>query len=175
MVTHPEMKRYFMTIREAANLVLEAGGIGAGGEIFILDMGEPVKILNLAREVIRLSGFVPETDVPIVFTGIRPGEKLAEELQTEKEQLSKTQHPKIFIGRISPYPADAVSRALEKFLELYQMADDNLIRRYLNEFLPEAKLTEAIAENAEVLPVSDSQKQGEQAMGTFSGISPANA
>src|SRR5258706_153061 len=91
-VTHPDMQRYFMTIPEASQLVLQAGAMGAGGEIFILDMGEPVKIVDLARDLIRLSGLGPD-DVEIVFTGPRKGEKLAEELYQDEEQTAPTAHP----------------------------------------------------------------------------------
>jgi FlaA1/EpsC-like NDP-sugar epimerase len=99
-VTHPEMRRYFMTIPEACQLVLQAGALGRGGEIFILDMGEPVKIVDLARELIALSGLEEGEDVDIVFSGMRPGEKLFEELSTDAEHADRTRHPKIFVGRI---------------------------------------------------------------------------
>jgi FlaA1/EpsC-like NDP-sugar epimerase len=98
-VTHPEMTRYFMTIPEASQLVMQAGAMGAGGEIFILDMGQPVKIVDLAKDLIRLSGFEPGVDIDIAFTGMRPGEKLFEELATSSEFADKTRHPKIFVGR----------------------------------------------------------------------------
>jgi FlaA1/EpsC-like NDP-sugar epimerase len=101
-VTHPEVKRYFMTIPEACQLVLQAGSMGAGGEIFVLDMGEPVKIVDLARDLIRLSGLVPDTDIAIEFTGLRPGEKLFEELSCDAEHAEKTRHPKIFVGKFRP-------------------------------------------------------------------------
>jgi len=94
-VTHPDMERYFMLIHEACLLVLQAGAIGAGGEIFVLDMGKPVKIIELAKELIRLSGFEPDTDIPVVFTDPRPGEKLTEELITQTEEVIATQYPKI--------------------------------------------------------------------------------
>lgn len=98
-VTHPEMIRFFMTIPEAAQLVIQAGSMAQGGEIFILDMGKPVKIVDLARDLIKLSGFDPEVDMPIKFTGIRPGEKLYEELLTEEEGTSHTKHTRIFVAK----------------------------------------------------------------------------
>ena len=94
-VTHPDMLRYFMTVSEAAQLVLQAGAIGRGGEVFLLDMGNPVKIVDLARQMIRLSGLEPERDVTITFTGLRPGEKLVETLTGADERLARTDHPKI--------------------------------------------------------------------------------
>ncbi|MBI4250700.1 polysaccharide biosynthesis protein [Candidatus Uhrbacteria bacterium] len=94
-VTHPDMERYFMLIDEACLLVLQAGAIGAGGEIFVLDMGRPVKILDLAKELIRLSGYEPDKDIPIVFTDPRPGEKLTEELVTQTEKVAQTEYQKI--------------------------------------------------------------------------------
>ncbi|MBX3191400.1 MAG: polysaccharide biosynthesis protein [Labilithrix sp.] len=101
-VTHPEMQRYFMTIPEACQLVMQAGVMGEGGEIFILDMGEPVKIVDLARDLIRLSGFDPDRDIEIKFTGMRPGEKLFEEIAVDEENVDKTKHPKIWLpGRVS--------------------------------------------------------------------------
>ncbi|RKN85661.1 polysaccharide biosynthesis protein [Paenibacillus ginsengarvi] len=98
-VTHPDMIRYFMTIPEAVQLVIQAGSLANGGEVFVLDMGEPVKILNLAKDLIRLSGFEPNVDIPIHYTGIRPGEKLFEELLTNEEGLASTKHNRIFIGK----------------------------------------------------------------------------
>lgn len=97
-VTHPEIVRYFMTITEAVSLVLEAGAMGRGGEIFVLDMGEPVRILELAENLIKLAGFIPYEDINIIFTGLRPGEKLYEELLMDEEGLRKTDNKKIFIG-----------------------------------------------------------------------------
>lgn len=98
-VTHPEITRYFMTIPEAARLVIQAGAIARGGEIFILDMGESIKILDLARDLIKLSGFEPCEDIKIEFTGLRPGEKLYEELLLSEEGLGNTKHKKIFVGK----------------------------------------------------------------------------
>ena len=98
-VTHPEMIRYFMTIPEAVQLVIQAGAFAKGGEIFILDMGKPVKILDLARDLIRLSGFKLDEEIKIAFTGMRPGEKLYEEIMTNEEGTSATKHNRIFIGK----------------------------------------------------------------------------
>jgi FlaA1/EpsC-like NDP-sugar epimerase len=109
-VTHPEMRRYFMTIPEACQLVLQAGAMGEGGEIFVLDMGEPVKIVDLARDLIALSGLREGEDIEIEFTGSRPGEKLFEELSTDAEDADKTRHPKIFVGRLHA-PSREVTQA----------------------------------------------------------------
>ncbi|MGE5580517.1 MAG: polysaccharide biosynthesis protein [Bacillota bacterium] len=98
-VTHPEMKRYFMTIKEAVQLVLQAGTMGRGGEIFVLDMGKPVKIVDLAEQMIKLSGRIPYTEIPIVFSGVRPGEKLFEELLTAEEGTTATAHSQIYIAQ----------------------------------------------------------------------------
>lgn len=111
-VTHPEMKRYFMTIPEAVQLVIQAGAMARGGEIFVLDMGEPVKIVDLARDMIKLSGLEPDKDIHIKFTGIRPGEKLFEELLTAEEGSTATSHKRIFTAR--PALVDVV--ALEQEL-----------------------------------------------------------
>lgn len=101
-VTHPDMRRYFMTIPEACNLVLHTAALGQGAEIFILDMGEPVRIADLAEDLIRLSGLVPHRDVAIEFTGLRPGEKLFEELSVDAERADATRHPRIFVARARP-------------------------------------------------------------------------
>lgn len=111
-ITHPDMQRYFMTIPEASQLVLQAGAMGQGGEIFILDMGQPVKIVDLACDLITLSGLRPHVDIAIEFTGIRPGEKLFEELATDAEHADKTRHPKIFIGRTKPGNPAAIDTLL---------------------------------------------------------------
>lgn len=138
-VTHPDMVRYFMTIPEASQLVLQAGAIGKGGEIFILDMGEPIRIIDLARETIKLSGLRPYEDIDIIFTGIRPGEKLFEELEVTGENLTKTRHPKIFIGLISAYPPEVVNRALERLTILSRRGLDQEICKALQELLPESR------------------------------------
>ena len=139
-VTHPEMRRYFMTIPESAQLVLQAGAMGEGGEIFILDMGEPVRILDLAEEMITLTGLRPYVDMDVVFTGLRPGEKLFEELELSGEQIAKTRHPKIFIGKLNAYPPDEIERALRYLEELSRDGDGTAVRKFLNSILPEANL-----------------------------------
>lgn len=139
-VTHPEMRRYFMTIPEASQLVLQAGAMGEGGEIFILDMGEPVRVLDLAEEMITLTGLRPYVDMDIVFTGLRPGEKLFEELELTGEQIAKTKHPKIYIGKLQAYPADDVAQALRFLEELAREGDGTAVRKFLNSLLPEANL-----------------------------------
>jgi len=96
-VTHPEMRRYFMTIPEAVQLIIQAGAMGKGGEVFVLDMGEPVRIADLARDLIRLSGYEPDKDIKIVYTGPRPGEKLFEELINDGEAVHRTNHEKIMV------------------------------------------------------------------------------
>jgi FlaA1/EpsC-like NDP-sugar epimerase len=139
-VTHPDMVRYFMTISEAAQLVLQAGAMGAGGEIFILDMGEPVRILDMAKDMISLFGLKPYEDIDIVFSGMRPGEKLFEELQIDGERISKTKHPKIFIGRINTSPEAEVDEALARLRELSAPSQEKKLRAYLNQLLPEGQV-----------------------------------
>ena len=124
-VTHPDIIRYFMTIPEAVSLVLEAGAIAKGGEIFVLDMGDPVKITTLAENLIRMYGKVPYRDVEIKFTGLRPGEKLFEELLMDEEGLKKTENKKIFIGnQIDIDPADLLSK-LESLQEIAEENDND--------------------------------------------------
>jgi FlaA1/EpsC-like NDP-sugar epimerase len=140
-VTHPDMVRYFMTIPEAVQLVLEAGAMGEGGEIFVLDMGEPIRIFELAKDMIELFGLKPFDDIDIVFTGMRPGEKLFEELETEGEAISKTRHPKIFIGTLAAYPLEEIEAAVKRFEGYGVLGREQELRRFLNEFLPEARVT----------------------------------
>jgi FlaA1/EpsC-like NDP-sugar epimerase len=136
-ITHPDMQRYFMTIPEACQLVLQAGAMGKGGEIFVLDMGEPVKIVDLARDLIRLSGLEVEKDIEIRFTGIRPGEKLFEEIAVDAENVDKTKHPKIYVGRFRPHPLAEVERGLVLLSELSNSADVGAIKAAFKQVVPE--------------------------------------
>lgn len=134
-VTHPNIIRYFMSIKEAAQLVIQAGGIARGGEIFVLDMGEPVKIVDLARELIRLSGLEPEKDIPIKFVGLRPGEKLYEELLLDDEGIETTIHEKIFIGRPSQIEYSQVLKHLNSLKWALQKDREN-IKEILQKIVP---------------------------------------
>jgi FlaA1/EpsC-like NDP-sugar epimerase len=145
-ITHPEMQRYFMTIPEAAQLVVEAGLMGQGGEVFIFDMGEPVKIYDLAMNMIRLAGLVPGVDIPITFTGVRPGEKLYEDLFADQEQVKQTHHKKIMIGKVKKY---SLAEMQDLILELnsFEVIPDkesvkSIIRRVVPEYKPMEKMVE---------------------------------
>ena len=129
-VTHPEITRFFMTIPEAVSLVLQAGAFAKGGEIFVLDMGEPVKIDDLARNMIYLAGHVPDVDIKIIYTGLRPGEKLYEELLMEEEGLEKTKNNLIYIG----HPTKPDESFIDRLESLRRLANDNNadIRQYVS-------------------------------------------
>ena len=136
-VTHPEIIRYFMTIPEACMLVLEAGAMGEGGEIFIFDMGSPVKIVDLARKMIRLAGYIPEVDIKIVYTGLRPGEKLYEELLNHKEVNIKTHNPKIMIAKVQEYEYEIVDTQIEELIKYSFMCKNFLTVSLMKKIVPE--------------------------------------
>ncbi|WP_429884712.1 polysaccharide biosynthesis protein [Geoalkalibacter halelectricus] len=136
-VTHPEVTRFFMTIPEATQLVLQAGSMGKGGEIFLLDMGEPVKILHLAEQLIRLSGMRPYEDIEIVFTGLRPGEKLYEELLLEGEGIMPTSHEKIRVARAAFCESKILSRQIEELYQAERAMDMDRVRLLLRTIVPE--------------------------------------
>lgn len=137
-VTHPEVTRFFMTIPEAVQLVLQAGGLGKGGEIFLLDMGEPVKIVKLAEEMIRLSNLEPYKDIQIVFTGLRPGEKLYEELLLEEEGATKTSHEKIWVAKQIDLSNDKILGVINKLLTSSNLTK-NEIKEIMKEVIPGLK------------------------------------
>jgi FlaA1/EpsC-like NDP-sugar epimerase len=134
-VTHPDMVRYFMSIPEAAQLVLQAGTMGLGGEVFVLDMGEPVKIVDLANDMIRLSE-PTDNEIKIVFTGLRPGEKLFEELLTDDEHTRPTPHPKLRVAKAREV-ATGFLESLASWLNQDRMPDDSEVRRDLKRWVPE--------------------------------------
>ncbi len=135
-ITHPEMKRYFMTTPEACLLVLQAGAMGQGGEVFVLDMGKPIKIIDLAKELIRLSGLEPDKDIPIVFTKPRPGEKFFEEILSAEEGVLATKNKKIFISRLSQVDRQKLADNLEKLKEAAQGLEREKIIKILKEIIP---------------------------------------
>lgn len=142
-VTDPEMTRYFMTIPEACQLVLQAAALGRGGEIFILDMGEPVKVLDLAHDMIRMSGFQPGHDIQVQFIGARPGEKLFEELMLDAEATDRTLHPKILIGRIPGLSQEEALASVERLVSSLEGGADT-VRATLNDIVPEARLANTL-------------------------------
>jgi FlaA1/EpsC-like NDP-sugar epimerase len=151
-ITDPEMQRYFMTIPEACQLVLQAGSMGRGGEIFVLDMGEPIKIMDLARDLIELSGLRVGEDIEIEVTGARPGEKLFEELSLAEEGAERTRHPKVYIGRIKPHPWDEVLRSIGELERATVSPDPHAIREIFGRFVPEFQPMSA--RGASVAPVA---------------------
>jgi FlaA1/EpsC-like NDP-sugar epimerase len=136
-VTHPEMKRYFMTIPEASQLVLQAATMGQGGEIYVLDMGEPVKIVDLAKELITLSGFRPGEDIEIEFSGVRPGEKLFEELSIKGEDMVPTKHPKIGIWKNIPVDRQTLHDQITELVQIAETQEYELITSKIKMIVPE--------------------------------------
>jgi FlaA1/EpsC-like NDP-sugar epimerase len=136
-ITHPEITRYFMTIPESCQLVLEAGCMGKGGEIFVFDMGQSVKIVDLARKMIKLSGLKEEKDIKIIYTGLRPGEKLYEELLASSENSLPTHHQQILIGKVREYEFKAVSQFIDEIILLFNTQDNARIVAKMKEIVPE--------------------------------------
>ncbi|EIJ41562.1 putative nucleoside-diphosphate sugar epimerase [Beggiatoa alba B18LD] len=139
-VTHPDISRYFMTIPEACQLILQAGTMGKGGEIFVLDMGKPIKISYLAEQMIRLSGHRPNHDIPIIYTGLRAGEKLHEELFYAEEKLNPTPHPKILLAAQRPIEWIQLQDALIELQTACEQANDTQLQYILNTIVPELQL-----------------------------------
>lgn len=153
-LTHKDIIRYFMTIPEACNLVLEAGSMSKGGEIFIFDMGKPVKIYDLAQKMIRLSGLVPEKDIKIIETGLRPGEKLFEELLLNQETTLRTHHPKIMRASVRSYEKTTVEKHIQNLFKLLSENDEFLLVHELKVIVPE------YISNNSVFSKLDPQSQG---------------
>ncbi|NDA64953.1 MAG: polysaccharide biosynthesis protein, partial [Chitinophagia bacterium] len=148
-VTHPNITRFFMTIPEACQLVLEAGSMGKGGEIFVFDMGKPVSITDLAKKMIRLYGYVPGVDIDIRFTGLRPGEKLYEELLMDSENTTATYHEKIMIARIRKVSTDSLLQDLQELFELARHAERTMelvaqMKKMVPEFLSNNSIFETL-------------------------------
>jgi len=158
-VTHPKINRFFMTIPEACQLVLEAGAMGEGGEIFLFDMGDSVKIADLARKMIKLSGLTLGKDIQLVYSGLRPGEKLYEELLNDQENTSPTYHPKIMIGKVREYDFDAVSRKIAGLIELSKQKNNMAIVRKMKEIVPEFISQNSIYESLDKVDHSVDQDQ----------------
>lgn len=136
-ITHKDITRYFMTIPEACQLVLEAGSMGKGGEIFVFDMGKSVKIYDLATKMIQLSGLTLGKDIQIIFTGLRPGEKLYEELLNNEENTLPTHHPQIMIGEIRPCELTSISKNINELVALFDTQDNFAIVKKLKSIVPE--------------------------------------
>jgi len=143
-VTHEEVTRFFMTIPEACQLVLEAGSMGKGGEIFVFDMGESVKIIDLAKKMIQLSGLELNTDIEIKITGLRPGEKLYEELLNNEENTAPTHHDKILIGKVREYNLTDVQENVEKLINSYSSQNNDTLVKQMKEIVPEFKSNNSV-------------------------------
>jgi len=139
-ITHPEMSRYFMSIPEAAQLTLQAGAMGnTTGQIFLLDMGKAVKIKDMAYDLIRLSGLEPEKDIPIIYTGLRPGEKLYEELISKEEKAQTTDHKKIMVlqNGANNMPWQLIQREIQSLMDISMKLDPDAIKRKLQHLIPD--------------------------------------
>lgn len=161
-ITHPEMKRYFMTIPEAAQLVLQAGTMAVGGEVFVLDMGEPVKVADMAKDLIRLSGLVPQVDIKFKFTGIRPGEKLYEELLTAEEGTHATRHEKIYVANIKETDEKLLHQGLAALQQAVHNEDiiaimKKLIPTYSSECFAKRAVQTEVNNQADIKPDEHSQ------------------
>lgn len=158
-ITHKEIIRYFMTIPEACQLVLEAGFLGKGGEIYLFDMGEPVRILDMAMKMISLSGLTPYKDIDIVETGLRPGEKLYEELLASKETAQPTPHEKIMVAKIQPKDYSAARRKIEELLQVLPVADDLELVSRMKEILPKFVSNNSRFEELDAKPTIDPESE----------------
>jgi FlaA1/EpsC-like NDP-sugar epimerase len=163
-ITDKDVKRYFMTISEASQLVIQAGGLGIKGEVFVLDMGKPVRIVDLAKNLIRLSGFLPDEDIEIKFIGLRPGEKMFEELLTEEERsrvLGDSGHEKIFIAKVEEVDGEKLERDIKELERLAKEMDAEGIVGKLQEMVPSYRPNRGMMEKkfSTGLPVCKSTNQ----------------
>lgn len=152
-VTHPEITRYFMTIPEACQLVIEAGNMGNGGEIFIFDMGQSVKIVDLAKKMVKLSGLVLGKDISIEFTGLRPGEKLMEELLNDSENTVPTHHPKITIAKIKPYHFEIIAEEVTSLIQLTGSQNLELVVRKMKQIVPEYVSNNSVYSSLDIVKI----------------------
>jgi FlaA1/EpsC-like NDP-sugar epimerase len=150
-VTHPEITRYFMTIPEACRLVLEAGCMGSGGEIYIFDMGKSVKIIELAKTMIRLAGLIPNHDIKIEYTGLRPGEKLFEELLNDNENTMPTHHEKIMIGKVREYLFNEIEKQIYDLIHHARNNDDQLVVKAMKQIVHEFKSKNSVFEELDLV------------------------
>jgi FlaA1/EpsC-like NDP-sugar epimerase len=153
-VTHPEITRYFMTIPEACELVLEAATMGEGGEVFVFDMGESVKIINLAKKMITLSGLRVDRDIEIKYTGLRPGEKLYEELLNNDENTLPTHHPKILIAKVNTPTYAFMEIQVAEMLQLLADGGNNELVAKIKQVIPEYKSNNSVFEKLDRKSVS---------------------
>jgi FlaA1/EpsC-like NDP-sugar epimerase len=158
-ITHPEISRYFMTIPEACQLILQSAALGKGGEIFALDMGEPVKIRDLAEQMIRLAGKRPAIDVPIVYTGLRAGEKLFEELFHQQENYSATAHAKVFLAQSRLVAWELLQTQLQRAAEAVAVFDEETLRGQVSGLLPSFRWSE-VAQPGNVVPLRRNDNEG---------------
>jgi FlaA1/EpsC-like NDP-sugar epimerase len=179
-VTHPEIKRYFITIQEAVQLVLHAAVLGEGGETFVLDMGEPIKVLDLVKTMIILSGFSPEEDIPIEIIGLRPAEKLTEELFEEGERVAQTRHEKIRVAQKEP-ATESLMAYIEKFEAMNHKTDPKQIKALLQELIPTycfeetLQTTFALPDAATPADPVSSSAAGEESLSSPMGLPPYGA
>jgi FlaA1/EpsC-like NDP-sugar epimerase len=159
-VTHPEMRRYFMTIPEASQLVIQAAALGRSGEVLVLDMGEPIRIVELAESLIRLSGHEPYDDIPIEFSGLRPGEKLYEELSLSEEGAERTRHPKVWIGRTRTPDWPTADEDLRKLGELADRLDARALRHLVAHHVPEVIHGDTTEFHAPATPAAPADRRG---------------
>ena len=157
-VTHPEVRRYFMTIPESCQLIMEAAAVGTGGEVFVLDMGEPIKINYLAEQMVRLAGKAPGTDVEITYTGLRPGEKLFEELFHPGEALAQTPHEKLLLARFREVDWESFDSAMHGLEEACHAYDEPALRALLGGLVPEYSNTITELPQSNVIPMGQAKR-----------------